>query len=445
MNIIARKLTGDSREQLKKLGRGSVHMAITSPPYWGLREYLPKGHPSKHLEIGSEETFDEYCRHIVEVFQAVREVLRDDGTLWVNLGDRYTNAGRSTYDVKAKMPSQKDVPHPTAGKKRPADIPGLKAKELCLMPQRVAMALQNDGWYLRSMFPWIKRNCMPESVEDRPCNALEYFFLFSKTKDYFYDRDAVMVRASDNTHPRAAMFPSRANRISDDNRRRRRTNPKAALASIGVKQNPSFQAAVSEYIPAQRNIRNTDWFMRSWEGLLGDENGDPVALIVNPKGTTISHYASYPPGLIKPCIEAGTSQGGCCPVCGAPILRMVERGEPDIERQRACGGDMFGKYDGKATKDYSGSGVQDASDVKRRILAGMTERKTVGWAPSCKCCPEGGSLAPVPCTVLDPFHGVGSTAAACLDLSRHYVGCDINEEYIKVSDIRDSQSALALL
>lgn len=443
--IVARKLHGDAREALKDVASGSCHVSVTSPPYWRLREYLPKAHPLKHLEIGTENTFDLYLDHLVEVFREVHRVLRDDGTLWLNLGDRYTNAGRSTYDIKAKMPSQKDVPHPTAGMKRPADLPGLKAKELCLVPQRVAMRLQQEGWYLRAMIPWIKRNCMPESVKDRPVTALEYFFMLTKSKDCYYDRDAVGISASANTHPRAAVFPSRQNRISDDNRRRRRINPKAAMEAIGSKQNPSFSDACSEYLPTKRNRRNTDWFMESWEGMLTNEEGDPLALIVNPKGTTIAHFASYPPALVKPCILASTSERGCCPVCGASAVRIIEQGEADIEHQRACGGDMFGSYDGQARKDYNGAKVQDASDVKRRILAGMVERKTVGWKFPCKCTPEGGSLTPVPCTVIDPFHGTGATAEAALGLGRAYVGCDINETYIKVSDIRDSQSALAIL
>lgn len=439
--IIPRKLIGDARVEIPKhVTPGSVHMCVTSPPYYGLREYLPANHPLKPSEIGNEESFSAYVANLLEVFRAVREALRDDGLLWINLGDRYTNAGRSTYDVKAKMPSV-DKPHPTAGKKRPADIPGLKAKELCLMPQRVAMALQDDGWYLRAMFPWIKRNCMPESVEDRPCTALEYFLMFSKSKHYFYDRDAVMVEASGNTHPRAAVFPSRANRVSDDNRRRRRTNPKAAMAAIGSKQNPSFSNAVSDYIPTKRNFRNTDLFMRSWEGLLTDDDGLPLALVVNPKGTTVAHFASYPPALVKPLIQASTSAVGCCAACGTQYERIIEKGEPDIEHQLACGGDMFGEYDGQSQKDYDGNGVQNASDIKRRILAGMVERRTVGFKKVCNC-----EVSIVkPCTVLDPFHGIGSTAEACLDLGRHYVGCDINEQYMKDSLIRDGQPRLALL
>jgi hypothetical protein len=393
----------------------------------------------KHLEIGQEETFDLYVTHLLECFREVRRVLRDDGTLWVNLGDRYTNAGRSTYDPKAKLMGR-DESHPTAGSKRPADLPGLKKKELCLVPQRVAMALQADGWYLRSMIPWIKRNAMPESVGDRPINALEYVFLFSKTERYYYDRYSVLVPSSPNTHPRASVFPHRQVRDVDNNRRRRRTNPKAALEAIGSKQNPSFAQACSDYIPADRNRRNTDWFLESWQGLLTDEDGDPLALVVNPKGTTITHFAAYPPKLVEPIIRCATSEAGCCSACGAPLMRVVETVKPDLDKQKQSGGDLFGTYTGKAKKDFDGNGVQNASDVKRRILASMTIKKTRAWIPGCKC----GAPA-IPCTVLDPFSGTAVTLAAATALGRYSIGCDINESYIKSSDARDAQGALAVI
>jgi DNA modification methylase len=442
--IIPHKLLGDARAKLAELPENSFQLCVTSPPYWGLRSYLPANHPLKHLEIGTEDTLEQYLANLVEVFTAVHRVLRDDGLLWVNMGDRWTAGSRRQYDRCAKIMGR-DEKHPANGVFRPMDPPGLKIKELCLLPQRVAIALQESGWYLRCMCPWIKRNCMPESVKDRPVNALEYFFMFSKQRFYYYDRDAVTVRASDNTHPRAAVFPHRETR-NDNNRRRRRTNPKAALAQIGVKQNPSFQEATSDYLPSRRNWRNTDLFMQSWEGLLGDENGDPLALVVNPKGTTMSHYASYPVSLIRPIIQASTSEGGCCSNCGAPRIRVVEVGEADIERQRQCGGDLLGEYHGQAKKDFKGNGVQDASDVKRRILAGMRERKTVGWNPGCTCdrdqmC----SLISKPCSVIDPFHGTGTTAQACVELGRHYTGIEISEDYFKDSDRKDSQTALSIV
>lgn len=435
--IIPQKIQGDARAVLKTLPEKSFHLCVTSPPYWGLRSYLPAGHPDKSKEIGTEKTLELYILHIREVFTEVWRVLRDDGVLWINLGDRYTAGTRRMYDPEGSRLGR-DEDHPSNGVFRPADPLGLKPKEMLLLPQRVAMDLQQGGWILRSMCPWIKRNCMPESVKDRPVNALEYFFMFTKGRYYYYDRDAVTVRASDNTHPRAAVFPTR--QTHDNNRRRRRTNPKAALAQIGVKQNPSFQDATSDYLVTRRNFRNTDLFMQSWEGLLGDEDGDPLALVVNPKGTTINHFASYPKSIVRPLIEACTSEGGCCMECGAPRRRIVELGEPDIEHQRQCGGDMLGNYEGQAKKDYDGNKVQNASDVKRRILAGMRERKTLRWDPGCTCDRES-----KPCLVLDPFGGTMVTARACVELGRGCTSIDISEDYIKASDANDAQGALTIL
>lgn len=439
MNIVPRKLLGDARKVLQTLPEKSFHLCVCSPPYHGLRSYLPPEHPDKHLEIGTEKTLEHYLENLSQVFTEVWRVLRDDGTLWINLGDRYTAGSRRTYDREGTLMGRPDE-HPSNGVFRPQDPLGLKAKELLLLPQRVAMELQRDGWILRSMCPWIKRNCMPESVKDRPVNALEYFFMFTKSRYYYYDRDAVSVRASEQTHPRAAVFPRRDLRETDNNRRRRRTNPKAAMAQIGVKQNPSFQAGTGDYLVTRRNWRNTDMFMQSWQGLLGDEEGDPLALIVNPKGTTMNHFASYPVDLIRPIIQVSSSDGGCCSACGAPCVRLVEKGEVDLEHQKACGGDMFGKYDGQARKDYKGAKVQDASDVKRRILAGMVERKTVGWDRSCDCIET-----IIPCSVLDPFSGTGTTAEACISLGRHCCGIDISEDYLRDSASKDSQTALAII
>jgi DNA modification methylase len=457
VTIIPQKLVGDCRISLLAVPERSVHLCVTSPPYWRLREYLPKGHPLKALEIGQEETFDLYLEHLIEVFAQVRRVLRDDGAVWINLGDRYTSAGRHTYDPKAKT-TNGSRPHPTAGIKRPADIPGLKGKDLCLVPQRVAIALQNDGWFLRSMIPWVKRNTMPESTTDRPANAIEYLFMFSKSEDCYYDRHAVTIEASPNTHPRASVFPHRS--VRDDNRRRRRTNPKAALEAIGSKQNPSFSEAC-DHIVSKRNRRNSDWFLESWvdymleqwQGLALDHFGDPMALVVNPKGTDLAHFASYPYKLPEPIILACTSERGACPICGAPLIRMVEDGDPDLAHQKLCGGGQMGLYTGQATKDYEGAKVQNASDVKRRILAGMVEKKTTGWVTSCDCLgtvftQKGdliGGYHSVPCTVLDPFHGTGKTAEVALALGRRYIGCEINEAYLKLSNINDSQTAMTLL
>lgn len=245
-----RILVGDVRERLRELPDESVHCVVSSPPFWGLRSYLPDGHPDKHLELGLERAYPEYVETMVGVFREVRRVLRADGTLWLNLGDSYaTGAGavgehpgggkqgarwkggppsdKSTLRGNGHVgggPKLKSLAHVVnrgvhsaehAGKQayridqmgpmtQPNRMPQpmLKPKDLCGIPWRVAIALQADGWYLRQDIIWSKPNPMPESVTDRCTKAHEYLFLLSKSERYHYDQEAILEPASPNTHAR---------------------------------------------------------------------------------------------------------------------------------------------------------------------------------------------------------------------------------------------------
>jgi site-specific DNA-methyltransferase (cytosine-N4-specific) len=171
-------ITGDARVELAKLDVGSVQCCITSPPYWGLRDYGING------QIGAEMNVDDYVGDLVKVFSEVRRVLRNDGTLWLNIGDSYTSGGRTWRDADKKNPAR--------GMSYRAPTPeGLKPKDLIGIPWRIAFALQADGWYLRSDIVWNKKNGLPESVKDRPARVHEYVFLLSKSERYFYDHEAV--------------------------------------------------------------------------------------------------------------------------------------------------------------------------------------------------------------------------------------------------------------
>jgi hypothetical protein len=153
-----------------------------------------------------------------------------------------------------------------------------------------------------------------------------------------------------------------------------------------------------------------------------------------------AHFATFPPELIKPCIMAGASEGGCCAECGAPRERIIELGESDIEHQRACGGDLNGEYFGKSKKDYATSKAQDASATKARILAGMRERKTIGWKKACDCKTE----AFIPCTVMDPFAGSGTTGQVSGELGRSFIGCELYEKFLPMINRRTAQPGLLL-
>ena len=183
--VNARILTGDCREMLRTLEAGSVRTCITSPPYFGLRDYGVDG------QIGLEQTPDDYVNELVEVFREVRRVLSDDGTLWLNIGDSYAGGGGGNYNKTGV--SQAGGQHITNVRNRPEwlENAGVKPKDLMGIPWRVAFALQADGWYLRSDIIWHKPNPMPESVTDRPTKAHEYLFLLSKSPRYYYDHEAI--------------------------------------------------------------------------------------------------------------------------------------------------------------------------------------------------------------------------------------------------------------
>lgn len=178
-------IVGDALNILKTIPSEKFRCCITSPPYWGLRDYGVAN------QIGAENLLNDYVSNLTEIFREVRRVLTDDGTLWLNLGDSYTSGNRTWRDVDKKNPAR-------AMRYRPPTPAGLKPKDLIGVPWRVAFALQADGWYLRSDIIWYKPNCQPESVKDRPTRAHEYVFLFSKTEKYFYKCDAI--KESSNSH-----------------------------------------------------------------------------------------------------------------------------------------------------------------------------------------------------------------------------------------------------
>ncbi len=171
-------INGDALTVLRTKAAASFRCCVTSPPYWGLRDYGVAN------QIGAEPSVVDYVANLVAVFREVRRVLTDDGTLWLNLGDSYTSGDRTWRDADKKNPAR-------AMRYRPATPNGLKPKDLIGVPWRVAFALQADGWYLRSDTIWHKPNCQPESVKDRPTRAHEYIFLFSKSERYYYDYAAV--------------------------------------------------------------------------------------------------------------------------------------------------------------------------------------------------------------------------------------------------------------
>jgi DNA modification methylase len=412
-------LHGHNLDSLKKLPSALVHCCVTSPPYWGLRDYgipsvqWPTGWYGCH---GLEPSIDLYIEHSVLIFREVRRVLRHDGTLWLNLGDTYAGGGLGGggsfacdgVRMCAEPGTNKNVPHRKGTRLIGA---GIKNKDLVGVPWRVAFALQADGWYLRCDNIWNKPNPMPESVRDRPTRAHEYVFLLSKSKRYFYDLEGVKEDCSGTAHSRGngvnpkAKTPGRNSRVHLDRDVQHSARPH--------KQNRSFSAAVAGLV-SKRNMRSV------WNISTAPFRG--------------AHFATFPPKLAERCIRAGTSEKGCCPSCGSPWSRITRKGSPDLDHQRLCGGDKFGKYSGKATKNFAGAGAQNASAVKARILAGMVETLTVGFEPSCSCVVANPS--PIPCAVLDPFAGSGTVGEVAKRLGRSSYLIELNPDYITLAEKR---------
>jgi DNA modification methylase len=254
-------LQGDCRETLRTLPERSVDCCVTSPPYFGLRDY---GHDG---QIGLEQTPDAYVAEMVAVFREVRRVLRDDGTLWLNLGDSYANAGASGPQGKTGDRASRTVTAANLGSGRNGLPPGLKPKDLIGIPWRVAFALQADGWYLRQDIIWHKPNPMPESVTDRCTKAHEYVFLLSKSERYFFDSEAMKEPATGRDPGNVTPHKHAGERFAET---------KANLANVGARET--------------RNRRSV------WT--------------VSTKPYKGAHFATYPPDLIEPCVLAGSRIGG---------------------------------------------------------------------------------------------------------------------------------------
>lgn len=367
-----RIICGDSLEVLRTLPDRSVHCVVTSPPYFRLRDY---GYPG---QIGLEETVDEYIAKLVEVFREVRRVLRDDGTLWLNLGDSYANDAKWGGQSGGKRVKQLHGKDATRDRARS----GFQHKQLLMIPHRVAIALQADGWWVRSDIVWSKPNSMPESVQDRPSRSHEYVFLLAKSRYYYYDIDAIREPIAEST------------------KRRYKYGWK------GV--------AHQQHVGTQRTNNTGRWM------------GDPVAKrrnalkgknkksvwVVAPKSYKKAHFATFPPDLITPCILAGCPQRTCSN-CGEPYKRVVIREfvpQKDVspERSRARNKMVDNRFAGKPR--------------------GSLRVKSIGFRPTCAC-----DAYILPGIVLDPFIGSGTTADVAREWGRAFTGIEAKREYVQLA------------
>jgi len=307
-------LNGDCRDVLKTLPDQSVHCVVTSPPYFGLRDYGVDG------QMGLEETPDAFVAGMVGVFREVRRVLRDDGTLWLNLGDSYANDTKWGGATSGKHVS---ALRGDTGIGRRRTNTGLKAKDLIGIPWRVAFALQADGWYLRQDIIWSKPNPMPESVRDRCTKAHEYIFLLSKSQRYYFDAEAIAEPLAASSVKRlsqpslaqqagSARVPGKTN--GNMKAVRAKGNRKTFRGGGAYTQGRSFDndaTVTNDSVGNAPNARDTRKRRSVWT--------------VATRGFKDAHFATFPPDLIEPCILAGCPKGGVVldPFGGAGTTGMV--------------------------------------------------------------------------------------------------------------------------
>ena len=281
---------GDCRKILKDLPADAAYTCVTSPPYWGLRDYGNAG------QLGLERSPEEYVENLVAVFREVKRVLRTDGTLWLNLGDNYAG-----YKPGKGVGYGTGKPHY-----------GLKAKDLCGIPWRVAFALQADGWYLRSDIVWAKPSPMPESGTDRCTKAHEYIFMLTQSPKYYYDADAIREKPVGSTPSEESVYSK-------------------------IKREQRIDAADMKAMADERGVGFKGGGAAGW-GSTRNKNGTSPHLGCNKNGrnkrsvwmiasTPIrdAHFATFPPKLIEPCVLAGCPEGGTCldPFAGSGTVGLV--------------------------------------------------------------------------------------------------------------------------
>jgi len=511
-------LQGDVRARLAEVPPGVVQCCVTSIPYWGLRDYgippvvwdchrgteaqsgcehewgdeepgdprggsgpaakeayagdgkttyarqVPRGRFCTLCgawlgSLGLEPTIDLFVAHVVEVFREVGRTMRDDGTLWLNVGDAYASGKGTCHNPgggeASEIPDSEDKRTCRVfDRKNKTDLyaMGLKPKDLIGQPWRVAFAMQGfavvpftrfsdwadmlgearekgdweavaiverllrqadllaaltaSGWYLRSAPIWAKGlsfcdaysgSVMPDPCKDRPTNAYENVFLLTKSSRYYYDNEAVKEKGSSGPSDLRKMTEQEG-RIGGKHKTLDDPLSKASAATnIGRKR------AVGS--PASRNLRNV------W--------------VIGTEPTSEKHFAAFPKALVRPCILAGTSERGCCPTCGKPWERVVETSDPN----------------GRLGKGFHDD-IGDLARGQRGVFsaAGAPTKRTLGWRPGCECYVFGGtdySDLPVrPCLVLDPFGGTGTTAVVAQALGRDYLLTELNPDYCAMARAR---------
>lgn len=388
-----RIIHGDALTILRGMPDNSVDCVCTSPPYWQLRDYGVAG------QIGLETSPAAWVRVMVDVFREVRRVLAPWGTCWINVGDKYMSDGGSGHQGNGNScRAHRRHTQTNLATAAPAAL-GLKPKDLCLLPARLAIALQDDGWYVRQRCIWAKASPMPESTKDRPTTDYEDVLMLTKGESYYFDAFAVMTATTGKAHSRGNGRTLRGGRVDGGIRDEQREaiatrNLRAVWPLTGARFADEKCLACGTYYDARekRGLERTE----GWKLICRCGRSD----------AWLAHFATFPPALPDLCIRASTSERGNCAWCGVPIERIVER--PRV-------GDTRSARAAKGTHDNP-----------------FPAPKHLGWR---ECCPAAhGETRPA--VVLDPFAGAATTLMVADRLGRDSIGIELRADYIAMAEER---------
>jgi DNA modification methylase len=444
-SVASRIICGDCMEVLPTLPASSVHCVVTSPPYFALRAYLPKDHPDKSKEIGSEPTPEAFIETMVRVFREVRRVMRPDGVLFLNLGDSYCAGGRVGHGTRVGYKQQTNVGTLESGDMR-ANDDTVVSGNLLNMPHRVAEALRAYGWIWRQTIVWAKRSPMPEAMSGWRWQRCKVKVVPGKVsrqmssdmREVTYVPDYkdpenfakwsecpgcekcepnggyVLRRGSGRctTAHEYVFVLAKSNRYFWDSEQ----SKEASLPASTKRTRSGFRVHERD---AQNHYR--EGFQRGAGYELETRNPRSVWTLSS-EPTKVAHFATFPSELVYRCLKAGVSGCGCCPECGSPWAPVVE--SERVATRPAHESKTYVDPEGSPYQMHHGTIIGNR-DPERHC----TQTKVNGYRSTCQC----GHKDHVGCMVLDPFAGIGTTGQVALAMGHRFVGIELNPEYAEIS------------